>query len=195
MFPFVGGDTAVGNSRSQVFADPGDTVYIVTLYPGEGSGDPVTFSSADQTEFPNRRNSQNCQFYIEDDGSMAFHLDPNSVPGSVSFTAPEGKTFKEWSSTDRYIVLFETQTTITAQWEYIWDNLQDAIFDMDAVSVTLDSPEAEGYYDVTLTANDLIPGKYIYWMDDEIEKYYDDTVKIYDYADWCTICFYPDMLT
>ncbi len=61
------GTIAVGGMTASA-----ETVYTVTLDPGEGSGEPIVYRSSDQTEFPGWHDAQDFQFYIEDNGDMGF---------------------------------------------------------------------------------------------------------------------------
>ena len=90
-----------------------DTVYTVTLDPGEGTGKPITYSSADQDSFPDLRTADNLQFYRENDGRMGFKLDPKYCPDS--FSAPEGYEFECWDLSG-YCILSSQATTCTAKW-------------------------------------------------------------------------------
>ena len=90
-----------------------DTVYIVTLDPGEGTGEPITYSSADRDSFSDWSSAGNLQFYRENDGRMGFKLDPKYCPDS--FSAPEGYEFKGWDLSGVF-TLSSQATTCTAEW-------------------------------------------------------------------------------
>ena len=106
------------NSRYDVYLFNGEATLIrqctVILDPGEDGGEPVVYRSSEQTGFPDWRNAQNCQFFLEDDGRMGFRLDPEYCPDS--FIAPEGYTFKKWNMSG-IVLLSGTETTFTALWQ------------------------------------------------------------------------------
>ncbi len=110
-----------------------DTVYTVTLNPGEGSGEPIVFRSSDQTEFPGWRDAQNLQFYLEDDGRMGFRLDSDYCPDT--FIAPDDDfCFDTWSEGYTYHTLSSTNTVITALWNsnsFLIIGVNDVELDMD----------------------------------------------------------------
>lgn len=90
-----------------------EEVYTVTLDPGKGTGEPITYSSADQDSFPDWRSAGNLQFYRENDGRMGFKLDSNYCPDS--FSAPEGYEFDSWDLSGVF-PLSSQATTCTVRW-------------------------------------------------------------------------------
>ena len=93
--------------------DP-DTVYTVTLDPGDGTGTPIVFRSDECVIAADFHDAGDCQFYIEGDGSLAFCLNWYFCPDS--FTAPEGYRFSEWIGNNRYNKLTSYNTVFTASW-------------------------------------------------------------------------------
>ncbi len=93
-------------------------IYTVKLLSGEGTGEPIYYCSDEGTIAETFQDAQNCQFYYEDNGSIGFCLYSFYCPDS--FTAPQGKAFKEWNVTSRYIVLDDPVTSITALWETVY---------------------------------------------------------------------------
>ena len=131
-----------------------ETSYTVTLDPGEGTGDPITFRSADQTEFPvGWKNAGNCQFFYTDDGNMAFYLEYDYCP----FTAPSNKLFDKWEDTySDTVILTSAETTITAKWKTDPDTLLDAGYILSPASYTITD---SGYTDISCTLTALVLGK------------------------------------
>ncbi|MBR6360927.1 MAG: hypothetical protein IKS04_03960, partial [Clostridia bacterium] len=142
-----------------------DTVYTVTLDPGEGSGEPIVFRSSDQTEFPNWQNSENLHFYLEDDGRMGFRFDELYVPDT--FTAPAGYEFDEWEGAIRYNILNSTETVFTAKWREA-----PASYSLSPSEYTI---ENSGYTDIPCSFDSLYLGK----ITDEYGTYQAEGINFY----------------
>jgi len=63
-----------------------EDVHTVTLSPGDGTGDPITFRSDEGTIAANWRSAENCQFYYENNGAMGFNyrVTTEEVAGRLS---------------------------------------------------------------------------------------------------------------
>ena len=139
--------------------DTGSGACRVTLWPGEGGGSPVSYSSAGQAEIPEgRTNAANCQFYTEE-GKLFFRLDGGCCPSS--FSAPAGCRFWDWDRSGD-IELASAETIVTARWEPDPDMLPEARFSL-TPSITLRGGETEA----AIVAEELIPGRV--WNDGENE--------------------------
>ncbi len=106
-----------GQEITVTYADP---VYTVTLDPGEGTGEPITYYSTSQSEIPGWHDAQNCQFYYEDNGSLGFRLIydycPYTFAGSNDYAH---YMFDGWEGGGGYIKLSARQTTFTAKWLFM----------------------------------------------------------------------------
>ncbi len=146
-----------------------DTVYTVTLDPGEGSGEPIVYRSSDQTEFPNWQNSEDLHFYLEDDGRMGFSLDELYVPDS--FTAPEGYEFDGWQGANHYNILNSTETVFTAKWRFVYDP-NGARYSLSPSEYTI---ENSGYNDITCSFDSLYLGR----VTDKVGPYQANAIVFY----------------
>ena len=124
-------------------------VYTVTLDPGEGTGGPITYSSANGIPAESRQTVGNCQFYYEDDGSLAFRLEDDYCPGT--FTAPADHAFDGWEGNGGYNKLSAAQTTFTARWK-----LLPAGYSLSPTDYTL---TGGGYTDIDCTLTSLVLGR------------------------------------
>ena len=116
----------------------GETVYTVILDPGEGTGEPIVFRSDKQDEFPTDwRKAENCQFYYEDDGAIAFRLGSNYCPDTFSAPVP-GMFVDSWQGSAIYNRLSSTETTFTAKWR-IDPNSAD-LYLLSPTEIIVDSP-------------------------------------------------------
>ena len=108
--------TIMAVSGITVNADPydPDTVYTVTLDPGDGTGTPIVFKSNECEIASDWRDAGECQFYIQADGSLGFRLKDSFCPDS--FTAPEGYRFNSWKGNITYNTLTSVNTVFTASW-------------------------------------------------------------------------------
>ena len=130
-----------------------ELVYVVTLDPGEGSGEPIVYRSSDQTEFPNWENSENLHFYLEDDGRMGFRLNSGYCPDT--FIAPENYVFDKWSEDYTFHTLSSTNTVITALWKEDATLLEPAYYSLSPSEYTI---ENSGYTDITCSFDSLYLG-------------------------------------
>ena len=90
-------------------------VYTVVFLPGEGEGEPVSFSS-DQGEIaPSYSDSVDWQFFYDWEGKPAFRMDPFSC--MEGFEAPEGKIFDYWDPYGPYLELTGPVTQVVALWK------------------------------------------------------------------------------
>jgi len=128
-----------------------DTVYTVTLDPGEGTGDPITFRSDEGTIAANWRSAENCQFYYENNGAMGFNLRDDFCPDS--FTAPEGYTFDKWEGNGVYNILTSVETSFTADWRFAGE--AKITVSPSEFTLTSDSFDAEGYAPVSIEITEL----------------------------------------
>ena len=126
-----------------------DTVYTVTLDPGEGTGEPITYSSAYQDSFLDWRSAGNLQFYRENDGRMGFKLDSNYCPDS--FSAPEGYEFDGWDLRGVF-TLSSQATTCTAKWRVA---AKAKITLTPAITLTPNDFDEDGYALVTIEITEL----------------------------------------
>jgi len=134
-----------------------DTVYTVTLDPGEGTGEPITYSSAYQDSFLDWRSAGNLQFYRENDGRMGFKLDSNYCPDS--FSAPEGYEFEGWDLSGVF-PLSSQATTCTAQWTYAKCKLEERLsLTPKALNLSTDDFDENGWmlFTVNITKLDFGP--------------------------------------
>ena len=139
-------------------ADFDAEVYNVTFWPGDGSGEPVTFSSKDQEEIPiGFWSAGNCQFYREGQ-KMFFRLD-HFYPDS--FTAPQGYKFRGWNR-DGDIELSSQETSVTAFWDVDSSTLPEASFSLTATSGELKGERTE----IAVMADELTPGRVSFADDD-----------------------------
>ena len=108
--------TIMAVSGITVNADPydPDTVYTVTLDPGDGTGTPIVFKSNECEIASDFHDAGECQFYIQDDGSLGFRLKDSFCPDS--FTAPEGYRFNSWKGNITYNTLTSVNTVFIASW-------------------------------------------------------------------------------
>lgn len=75
--------------------------YTVILYYEDIANDQtIIYSSADQAQFPDWRDAENCQFYVEDDGTIGFKLAQNYHPSS--FPVPQGSVASGWTGNEIY---------------------------------------------------------------------------------------------
>ena len=91
-----------------------ETIYTVTLYPGKGTGSPITYSSNEGDIAADWRSAGDCQFYYEN-GAVCFRLSDSFCPDS--FIAPEGYLFYKWDCSSQYNTLTAAETTFTAKWK------------------------------------------------------------------------------
>ncbi len=130
-----------------------DTVYTVTLDPGEGTGEPITYSSADQDSFPDWRSAGNLQFYRENDGRMGFMLDSDYCPDS--FSAPEGYEFDSWDLNGVF-TLSSQATTCTAQWTHAQCKLEERLsLTPKALNLSTDDFDENGWMPFTVNITKL----------------------------------------
>ncbi|MBR5112361.1 MAG: hypothetical protein IK097_02940, partial [Clostridia bacterium] len=143
------GTIAVGGMTASA-----DTVYTVTLDPGEGSGEPIVYRSSDQTEFPGWHDAQDFQFYLEDNGEMGFRFNKNYVPDS--FTAPAGYGFDGWQGATFYNTFPSGVTDIvfTAKWRK-----GPASYSLSPSEYTI---ENSGYTDILCSFDSLFLGNVTY---------------------------------
>ena len=88
--------------------------YTVILSPGVGSGEPIVYSANKSEITKTWETAGNCEFY-KDGESVGFRLDEEYYPDS--FSAPEGKAFKEWDGHPAlYVPVQKGTTTFTAIW-------------------------------------------------------------------------------
>ncbi len=132
-------------------------IYTVTLDPGLGTGEPITFSTKNGISTESCQTVGNCQFYYEDDGSLAFRLKDEYCPGT--FARPTAfYAFDGWEGNVQYNKLTAEQTTFTAKWLLDWDAGPDASHKLSFQPVTLQGP---GYTPFTIMAETLVLGKYV----------------------------------
>ena len=79
-----------------------------------GTGEPITFSTKNGISTESWRTVGNCQFYYEDDGSLAFRL-KNECPDTFS-TPSAYYMFDSWEGNEGYNKLSAAETTFTALW-------------------------------------------------------------------------------
>jgi len=128
--------------------------YTVRLTPGEGTGEPLSFSSADQASIPTGYgNAGNCEFYYEEgSGALCFRLDEDWCPGT--FAAPEGWSFCCWEQTG-YVELAQELTEVAAQWHVRRDRPVSS-FALWPESIELTGVENE----VELVMSELVKGRH-----------------------------------
>ena len=132
-------------------AHAADDVYTVTLSPGDGTGDPITFRSNEGTIAANWRSAGNCQFYYENNGAMGFNLRDNFCPDS--FSAPEGYTFNGWKDNAGYNTLTSKATTFTAKWRVTGE--AKITVTPTELTFTPDDFDADGYAPVIIEITEL----------------------------------------
>ena len=123
-----------------------ETVYTVTLLPGDGAGTPITYCSDEGAIAADWRSAGNCQFYYEN-GSICFRLDLNYCPDS--FSAPDGYSFEGWKGNARYNTLTAAETTFTAKWK------RDAARFTITTEAMVGAFDADGYAPVTVEVTEL----------------------------------------
>ena len=125
---------------------------IVILDPGDGTGAPITYSSADGISTGNWKTAGNCQFYYEGDGSLAFRLHDNYCPDT--FKAPDAAhAFDGWTGNTQYNKLSAKETTFVARWKFDESTLEQGSYALSPAAYTIDGP---GYTDIPCTLESLI---------------------------------------
>ena len=141
-FPMPAANVTVSATFRQI-------VYTVTLDPGDGAGGSITYTSANGISTESRQTVGNCQFYYEDDGSLAFRLEENYYPDT--FAAPADHAFDGWQGNGGYNKLSAVQTTFTARWKRL-----PAGYSLSPTAYTL---TGGGYTDIECTLTSLVLGQ------------------------------------
>ena len=130
--------------------------YRVTIDPGEGKGEPITYWFAEQESIPNWRYSNIFEFYYEDDGSLGFRLHENVCP--ESFSPPdELHYFGGYEDVfTNYLTITSKETTFKALWKPDFSKIPDASFEISTSKTVLDG---SGYTDIPCKLESLSPGK------------------------------------
>lgn len=92
--------------------------YTVTLDPGDGTGEPITYScSYDQYDsLPTEENAGHLQFYQVKNNVVSFKLNADYCP--ESFTAPVNYLFDGWEGIDELFAIPPGKNlTLTAKWK------------------------------------------------------------------------------
>ena len=107
-----------GREGQDITVTYADAAYTVTLDPGVGQGEPITYNSAKNgISTESWKTVGNCQFYYEDDGPLAFRLMDDVCPSTFSPAADAlpGTVFDGWQGNGQYNKLSSPQTTFTAK--------------------------------------------------------------------------------
>ena len=107
----------LGMPFSHVYAEDDDQVYIVILDPGIATGTPVEYRSDKEPVLDSWKTAKLKNvpsFYIEEDGSMAFYLDPAYWP--ETFQPPYGYSINDWEGNATYNKLSSESMTFIAKW-------------------------------------------------------------------------------
>ncbi|MBP5159499.1 MAG: hypothetical protein ILP10_04295 [Lachnospiraceae bacterium] len=90
--------------------------YTVILLPGEGTGEPIVYSTNKDEITKGWKTAGNCEFYLDDDGSVGFCLNDDHCP--ESFTEPPHKTVVGW---DGHPACLSPVKKGTNSYTAIWD--------------------------------------------------------------------------
>ena len=126
-----------------------ETVYTVTLDPGEGIGEPVVYSTTDRIML-NWRYCTETGFCKDDDGSLLFHFDPDVCP--EGWTPQEGYVFDSFRAGDLNSIT-QKNTVFTAKWR----RPGGPVVTIAPEEITLSSNDfdPEGYAPLTARVSDL----------------------------------------
>ncbi|MBR4429061.1 MAG: hypothetical protein IKS78_06865, partial [Clostridia bacterium] len=133
----------------------GETVYTVTLSPGDGTGQDFVYRS-DQGEIAaNIRSAGYSQFYYETVDELGFCFAFNSCP--AEWTAPEGYVFDGFVDSTgngavKYNTLTNYDTVFTARWRLAGEPHVNVSF---PTTLDLNAFDEDGFLPLTVTFSDL----------------------------------------
>ena len=133
-----------------------ETVYTVTLTPGEGIGEDIIYRSDEGEIAADFRSAQNGQFYYENNGRMGFRFVYDECP--AGWTAPDGYVFNSFTgvsggSAGNFNTLTKEDTVFVADWILSGDPSVSITFS--ETDFDYSSFNEDGVLTLTMTVSDI----------------------------------------